>query len=141
MFDDRKAKSRTAGRLRAALIDTVETLKNPLLMLRRDPDPGILYREEGMSVLRSRRHRHRSVLLVITDRIVAQVVDQFLHELPVRKDRGSPAADADHHILLLRVHLEHVHAFLCKREQIQIFILHILFPAIELGKLDDIVDQ
>ena len=141
MFDDRKAKSRTAGRLRAALIDTVETLKNPLLMLRRDPDPGILYREEGMSVLRSRRHGHRSVLLVISDRIVAQVVDQFLHKLPVRKDRGSPAADADHHILLLRVHLEHVHTFLCKREQIQIFILHILFPAIELGKLDDIVDQ
>ena len=55
------------------------------------------------------------------------------------KTGAAPAADADRHILLLRVHLEHVHAFLCKREQIQIFILHILFPAIELGKLDDIV--
>ena len=110
-------------------------------MFRRDTDSGVLHRKERMPVLNAGRHRHSSVLFIVPDRVVAKIIDQFLHQLLIRENRRFSALNPDRHILFLSIHLEHVYTFSRQRKQIQISILYVFLSAVKLGKLDDIVDQ
>ena len=113
---DRKSQTGSSRRLRAALIHTVESLKYTLLMFRRDTDSGVFHRKERMPVLNAGRHRHSSVLFIVPDRVVAKIIDQFLHQLLIRENRCFSALDP-------------------------ISIIHIFLSTVKLGKLDDIIDQ
>ena len=108
-------------------------------MFRRDTDSSVLHGKERMPVLNAGRHRHGSVLFIVPDRVVAEIIDQFLHQLLIRENRRFSALNPDRHILFLGIHLEHVYTFSRQRKQIQISILHIFLSAVKLGKLDDIV--
>ena len=81
---DRKAKSRTAGRLRAALINTVETFKNPFLMLFRNPDSMIKHvNAEQVAAAPFHRNFDFGIFIAVFDRVVDQVDDRLLQKLGV----------------------------------------------------------
>ena len=141
VLDDRQTQAGSSGRLGTALIDTIKTFKYTLLILFRNTDSRILNNQKRMSALLPHRHIYRSSAVIVSDRIVTQVVNQFFHQLFIRHDHRSFSGHLHRHILLLRIQSQHIHAFLRQRMQIQIDKLHLLPSPIKLGKLDDIIDQ
>ena len=94
-----------------------------------------------MAVFFIHRDRHRAAPVIIPDGIVAQIIEELLHELTVRIHRTWLSAELHGHVLLSGVHLQHIHTFSRQLIQINIRILAVILPSVQLGKLDDIVDQ
>lgn len=72
---DRKPESRTARRLGTALVNTVEPLKDTVLLLLRDADAGVAHCECRSLVLHARNDGHTATLLIIAHGIAAQIVE------------------------------------------------------------------
>ena len=54
---------------------------NAVLLRRRDADAGIRHAEDRLAVLLRRADGHAAALAVILDGIVAEIVDQLVHDL------------------------------------------------------------
>ena len=83
VFDDGKSQSGAARGFRSALVHPVKSLKDPLLILFRNTDTGIFHRKYNMPVCLRHPDLDRTARVIIADRIVTQVVDQFLHHLAI----------------------------------------------------------
>ena len=77
MLGNGKAKAGAAGFPGMALVHPVEPLKNPCVVLFRNADAGIL--DNHAASLYS--HNHLTVILIVTDSIVTQIVNQFIGPL------------------------------------------------------------
>ena len=102
---DRKPESGTARRLGTALVDTVEPLKDTVLLLLRDADAGVAHCERRSLVLLARNDGHTAALLIIAHGIAAQIVEQFLDKRLVAVDRDRPAFLQQCDFVLLRRNL------------------------------------
>ena len=66
-------RSGTARRLGTTLVDTVEPLKDTVLLLLRDADAGVAHCERRSLVLHARNDGHTAALLIIAHGITAQL--------------------------------------------------------------------
>ena len=78
MLDDRKAETRSADLLGMALVYAVEALEDPLLIRLRDADAGIRNREDRLLIGAGHLHFDGAVVIVIFDRVVAEIKEHFL---------------------------------------------------------------
>lgn len=74
MFYDGKAQARTADLLGTALVHPVKALENTILMDQRNTDTRIFHGETELAVLLKDPYSHLSLLLVILDGIIHQIV-------------------------------------------------------------------
>ena len=120
MLDDGKTQAGAADRLGTALIDPVESFKDPLLVFSGNADAGISDLQEDVLTVIGNGNGNPAVLLVILDGIITEVVDDALQQLPVAVDirrlsgylhgyaAGQLPADVIHH---LTAELIEIHSF------------------------------
>ena len=94
-----------------------------------------------MAVFFIHRDAHRAAPVIIPDGVVAQIIEELLHELAVRIHHARLSAELHGHVLLPGVHLQHIHAFLRQLIQVDVPVFALILSAVQLGELDDIVDQ
>ena len=78
VLDDGKTQPGAAGGFGVALVDAVETLKDPALVLGRDADAGVEDRDDGVLRAAFDVDAHASVGAVILDGVVAEVVKHLV---------------------------------------------------------------
>ena len=107
MLYDGKPQSCAAGRFRTALVHAVETFKDSLLRFFWDTDPCVFHGQRRVSILRARHDRHFSTLFIVTHRIAAQIVDQFVDQVSVSPDLSGISLYFHRHLVLFRRDLHH----------------------------------
>ena len=117
-----QAKSCATCGLRSALVHSVESFKYPLLMLLRDSYSRILHPEYNLAILCLYRYIHTSILIVISDGVVCEVIHKLLHHHLVRIYISVTAIIAECHTVLLCVYRQHIRG--CSGYDRQIDLLH-----------------
>ena len=100
-----KTKSGASGLLGTALIYTVETFKDALLALLWNTDAGILHGQQYMLSVHPDVHADTSARFVVADRIVAQIVEQFLEHILIAIYGTVRALARDFNVMFCRIQL------------------------------------
>ena len=88
---DGKSQPGSACFLGMALVNPVEPFKHPFLMLGWNSDAGVLHSDNCLVFVPRHGNLHKTTLVIILDRVVAKVIDDFAKESadPVQTDRGA----------------------------------------------------
>ena len=78
VLDDGQAETRAAGGLGVALVDAVEALKDPALVLGRNADAGIKNRDGGFLLAVFNMDADAAAGTVIFDGVVAEIVKHLI---------------------------------------------------------------
>ena len=90
VFHNRQSKPRPAEFAAPRLINTVETFKNPFLMLFRNPDSMIKHvNAEQVAAAPFHRNFDFGIFIAVFDRVVDQVDDRLLQKLGVGMNHHS----------------------------------------------------
>ena len=141
VFYNSKAKAGSACFAGPAFVDTVESFKDPLLLIFRDTDAGVLYREERVIILQAGPDQNGSVFTIVLDGILDEVFDEFLQEVPVSGKYSGISLTGKREIAGLGADREVSAAFLSQRSQIQGCEFPGKFIVVEFRQSNDVVDQ
>lgn len=134
---DGKAEPGAAGGLGAAFIDAIEPLKDARLMRLGNADARVAHGQHMVV----HTHRNGSVVAVVADRIVNEVVDQLRKQRTVAGDDRRFAGKADRRIVAQRGGFERFDILLREHKEVDLLgLLHDL-RFIKLGQLDDVGDE
>ena len=118
MLDDGEAQARAAGLAGVAVVDPVEPLEHPRLVLRRDADAGIAHAERDAAGILPHDGLHAAALPIVLDGVVQEVVDHLLQDLLVAQDQEALAGGRKRHIPRLSLWLKPFDHRLGKRQKI-----------------------
>lgn len=142
MLDDSKSQSRTTGLFGSAFINTVKPLKNTFLLVFWNPDTIVCHRKHRLSFFIVHTHVHLTTFIIITDRILTQIFHKFRNHAPVCPQHTGHAFIIQRYIPFLCIHLQIFHTGTGYLIQIHLFkTQQAVFPAVQLGKPDDIIDK
>ena len=80
---NRESESCTSCFPRMALVHSVESFEDPLLILLRDSDSGVLYSNTWISIILFYRNSDLSIRLVVFYRVFDDIVDHLIEDLSV----------------------------------------------------------
>ena len=141
MLYNGKTQSRSSGGFGTALVHPVKPLKHSLLRIRRDSDSRVLHPQFHALLCVACAHYDASVFVVVTDRVITQVVKKLLHHLSVRLNLTGFPLKRQSNMVLLRRNLQHVHTGLCGKIQADVLLRRLFLLTVQLGQSDDIVDK
>lgn len=101
----RKPKACAAGLLRAALVHSVEALKDALLLILWDAYAVVLDRENCLATELVYRHIYGAALIVVADSILAEILNELREKLPVASYHTVSAVKIECYFSLLGIHL------------------------------------
>ena len=101
----RKPKACAAGLLRAALVYSVEALKDALLLILWDAYSVVLDRENCLATEFVYRHIYGAALIVVADSILAEILNELREKLPVASYHTVSAVKIECYFSLLGIHL------------------------------------
>lgn len=136
----RKPKACAAGLLRAALVYSVEALKDALLLILWDAYAVVLDRENCLATELVYRHIYGAALIVVADSILAEILNELREKLPVASYHTVSAVKIECYFSLLGIHLQIFHAVLDQTVQIKLFKALLRLAGIKLRELYDIID-
>ena len=141
MLDNGKPQAGSSRLFGMALIDPVEALKNPLLVLHGYTDTGIGDADQRPALLLQNLHQNRSVHHIIFDGVLTEIIDHVVHQLPDSQQVYPVSFQAHSHLLLLGHRLQAAYHLL--RHGIQVHLLPALMhiPLVQAADLYDVVDQ
>ena len=101
----RKPKACAAGLLRAALVHSVEALKDALLLVLWNADAVVLDREDCLAAELVYRHIYCAALVVVADSILTEILDKLREKLPVAAHHTVSTVKIECYVSLLGIHL------------------------------------
>ena len=111
-------------------------------MLLRDADARIRDPQPYLLIVMIHCDLYCSARFVVPDRVVAEIVDEFLHLLPVCADCRVVSLEFDGDLVLLCLDTERFHALVRDRVEVEFLICRVTARAhVELRKTDNIVDE
>ena len=142
MLHNGKSKSRTSRFTGMTLIYTIEPFKDPLLIFLCNSDSGICHRYHCPSVSSAgNRHFDLTVLAVVLDRIVAEIVDHLIENLPCTFDPAALSSQCHLHLLLLCPYGKMSLDITADLHQIHFLHRDRLVVLVQSGQLDNILDK
>ena len=147
MLHDGKSQARAARLARAALLAAIEALEHLGLLLGGDAGARVCHDEQRALVLQRHRDVNPAALVVVADRVVAQIVDELVEQARVALNDARLAGGGDGDACLLGhgsqarrhlpCHVQQVHGLGCA-EQARV---PRALGLVELGEREDVVDE
>ena len=137
VLDDRKPESRAAVRLAAALVHAVEPLEDVAEVRFRNADARIAHDERVIADA----HRDRAVVAVVADRVVHEVVDQFIQKRTVAADHRRSSDHLHCHAAHHRGAFQRFRALQSEVIEIDRLLRRLDVLLVQLGQRDDVGNE